>query len=127
GAGRGGAPALTPPAGGVHRRASRPSPAYHAFIRARIRTLSPTEPATEPDSSPFGGPATALASQDDAPGWLGAAARRLAWSDDRRAMLVVEVLASDEAEDLSDRKAARQCADPIIEHGRHQGVRRPPA
>src|SRR6185369_13982260 len=65
-------------------------PAYHAFIRARIRTLCPAEPAAEPDGSPFGGPATALASRDDASAWLGAAARRQAWSDDRRAMLVAE-------------------------------------
>jgi hypothetical protein len=104
---------------------SRSFPAYHAFIRARIRTLSPAEPAAEPDSSPFGGPAAALASQDDAPGWLGAAARRLAWSDDRRAMLVVEFLASDEAEDLSDRKAASRCADHIIAYGCDQDFGRP--
>jgi len=100
-------------------------PAYHAFIRARIRTLCPNEPVAEPDSSPFGGPATALASHDDAPAWLGAAARRLAWSDDRRAMLVVEFLASDEAEDLSDRKAASRCADHIISYGCNQDFGRP--
>ncbi len=104
---------------------SQSFPAYHAFIRARIRTLSPAEPAAEPDSSPFGGPAAALASQDDAPGWLGAAGRRLAWSDDRRAMLVVEFLASDEAEDLSDRKAASRCADHIIAYGCDQDFGRP--
>ncbi len=100
-------------------------PAYHAFIRARIRTLCPAEPTAEPDSSPFGGPATALASHDDAPGWLGAAARRQAWSDDRRAMLVVEFLASDEAEDLSDRTAASRCADHIIDYGCSQDFGRP--
>jgi hypothetical protein len=100
-------------------------PAYHAFIRARIRTLCPNEPVAEPDSSPFGGPATALASHDDVPAWLGAAARRLAWSDDRRAMLVVEFLASDEAEDLSDRKAASRCADHIIAYGCDQDFGRP--
>jgi hypothetical protein len=104
---------------------SQSFPAYHAFIRARIRTLSPTEPAAEPDSRPFGGPATALASHDDAPGWLGASARRLAWSEDRRAMLVVEFLASDEAEDLSDRKAASRCADHIIDYGCEQDFGRP--
>ncbi len=104
---------------------SQSFPAYHAFIRARIRTLSPTDPVTEPDQPPFGGPATALASHDDAPAWLGAAARRLAWSDDRRAMLVVEFLASDEAEDLSDRKAASRCADHIISYGCSQDFGRP--
>ena len=100
-------------------------PAYHAFIRARIRALSPTEPVTEPAGPPFGGSATALASQDDAPGWLGAEARRLAWSDDRQTMLVVEFLASDEAEDLSDRKAASRCADHIINYGCNQDFGRP--
>jgi hypothetical protein len=100
-------------------------PAYHAFIRARVRALSPTEPKAEPDRPPFGGPATALASHDDAPGWLGAAARLLAWSDDRRAMLVAEFLASDEAEDLSDRKAASRCADHIINYGCSQDFGRP--
>jgi hypothetical protein len=90
-------------------------PAYHAFIRARIRTLCPAEPAAEPDGSPFGGPATALASRDDAPGW----------SDDRRAMLVAEFLASDEAEDLSDRTAASRCADHIIDYGCGQDFGRP--
>jgi hypothetical protein len=104
---------------------SQSFPAYHAFIRARIRTLSPTDPVAEPDTPPFGGPATALASHDDAPGWIGAAARRLAWSDDRRAMLVVEFLASDEAEDLSDRKAASRCADHIIDYGCDQDFGRP--
>ena len=100
-------------------------PAYHAFIRARIRTLSPTDPVAEPARPPFGGPATALASHDDAPGWIGAAARRLAWSKDRRAMLVAEFLASDEAEDLSDRKAASRCADHIVDYGCDQDFGRP--
>ena len=104
---------------------SQSFPAYHAFIRARIRMLSPTEPATEPASPPFGGPAAALAGHDDASGWIGAAARRLAWSEDRRAMLVVEFLASDEAEDLSDRKAASRCADHIIDYGCDQDFGRP--
>jgi hypothetical protein len=104
---------------------SKSFPAYHAFIRARIRTLSPTDPVAEPDRTPFGGPATALAGHDDAPAWLGAEARQLAWSDDRRAMLVVEFLASDEAEDLSDRKAASRCADHIIAYGCDQDFGRP--
>jgi len=100
-------------------------PAYHAFIRARIRTLCPAEPPAEPDGSPFGGPATALASRDDASAWLGAAARRQAWSDERGAMLVAEFLASDEAEDLSDRTAASRCADHIIDYGCGQDFGRP--
>src|SRR5262249_60466803 len=99
--------------------------ACSVVMRASIRPLAPREPATGPDSPPFGGPATGLASRADAPGWLGAAARRLAWSDDRRAMLVVEFLASDEAEDLSDRKAASRCADHIIEYGCDQDFGRP--
>jgi hypothetical protein len=117
--------ALTATDTAVDPPVSESFPAYHAFIRARIRTLCPAEPAAEPGGSPFGGPATALASHDDAPGWLGAAARRQAWSDDRRAMLVVEFLASDEAEDLSDRKAASRCADHIIDYGCGQDFGRP--
>ena len=104
---------------------SKSFPAYHAFIRARIRTLPPADAAAEPASAPFGGPATALAGQDDGSGWIGAAARRQAWSDDRRAMLVVEFLASDDAEDLSDRKAASRCADHIIDYGCNQDFGRP--
>jgi len=91
-------------------------PGYHALIRARIRTLPPTEPPARP-AAPVGGPATALAGHEEASGWIGAAARRQAWSDDRRGMLVAEFLASDEAEDLSDRKAASRCADHIIDYG----------
>jgi hypothetical protein len=109
----------------VDPQVSRSFPAYHAFIRARIRTLPPSDAAAEPASAPFGGPATALAGQDDGSGWIGAAARRQAWSDDRRAMLVVEFLASDDAEDLSDRKAASRCADHIIDYGCDQDFGRP--
>ena len=75
-------------------------PAYHAFIRARVRTLPP-----------------ALRG--------GSAARRPAWRKDRRAMLVAEFLASDEAEDLSDREAASRCADHIVEYGCDQDFGRP--
>ena len=75
-------------------------PAYHAFIRARVRTLPP-----------------ALRG--------GSAARRQAWRKDRRAMLVAEFLASDEAEDLSDREAASRCADHIVEYGCDQDFGRP--
>jgi hypothetical protein len=109
----------------VDPQVSKSFPAYHAFIRARIRTLPPSDAAAEPASAPFGGPAAALAGQDDGSGWIGAAARRQAWSDDRRAMLVVEFLASDDAEDLSDRKAASRCADHIIDYGCDQDFGRP--
>ena len=40
-------------------------------------------------------------------------------------MLVAEFLASDEAEDLSDRKAASRCADHIIDYGCDQDFGRP--
>src|SRR6516165_2614110 len=99
-------------------------PGYHAFIRARIRTLPPTEPPARP-TAPAGGPASALAGHEEASGWIGAAARRQAWSDDRRGMLVAEFLASDEAEDLSDCKAASRCADHIIDYGCAQDFGRP--
>jgi hypothetical protein len=117
--------ALTATNTAVDPPVSKSFPAYHAFIRARIRTLPPAGAATEPPSTPFGGPASALASQHHGSGWIGAAARRQAWSDDRRAMLVVEFLASDEAEDLSDRKAASRCADHIIDYGCDQDFGRP--
>ncbi len=63
----------------------------HAFIRSRIRALPPTGGRT-------------------------ARAKR-AWSTERRALLAAEFLASDEAEDLSDRQAASRCADLIIDFG----------
>jgi len=75
-------------------------PAYHAFIRARVRTLPPAL---------RGGPGPL----------------RQAWRKDRRAMLVAEFLASDEAEDLSDREAASRCADHIVEYGCDQDFGRP--
>jgi hypothetical protein len=78
-------------------------PSYHAFIRARIRALPPYR----------------------APSLSSTAARRQAWSKDRRAMLAAEFLASDEAEDLSDRGAASHCADRIIDFGCDQDFGRP--
>jgi hypothetical protein len=75
-------------------------PAYHACIRARVRTLPPAPRA-------------------------GSAGRRQAWRKDRRAMLVAEFLASDEAEDLSDREAASRCTDHIVEYGCDQDFGRP--
>jgi hypothetical protein len=84
-------------------RVSESFPSYHAFIRARIRALPPYRmPA--PSST---------------------AARRQAWSKDRRAMLAAEFLASDEAEDLSDRGSASHCADRIIDYGCDQDFGRP--
>ena len=58
-------------------------------------------------------------------GWAGATARRHAWRKDRRAMLVAEFLASDEAEDLSDREAASRCADHIVDYGCDRDFGRP--
>jgi hypothetical protein len=47
------------------------------------------------------------------------------WSSDRRATLAAEFLASDEAEGLSDRKAASRCTDHIIGYGCDQDFGRP--
>src|SRR5215472_14082166 len=68
-------------------------PSYHAFIRARIRTLPPALPAGARSHSPASGAPVSTS-------------KRLHWRKDRRAMLVAEFLASDEAEDLSDRESA---------------------
>jgi hypothetical protein len=81
-------------------------PSYHAFIRARVRTLPPVLPKG----------AVALAGAPLPPA-MTAALRRQVWRRDRRAMLIAEFLASDEAEDLSDREAASRCADHIVEYG----------
>jgi hypothetical protein len=78
-------------------------PSYHAFIRARIRALPPYR---RPSGSATG-------------------PRRQAWSRDRRAMLAAEFLASDEAEDLSDRGSASHCADRIIDYGCDKDFGRP--
>ena len=79
-------------------------PSYHAFIRARIRALPPYHGR---------GGATA------------AGPRRQNWSRDRRAMLAAEFLASDEAENLSDRSSASHCADRIIDYGCDRDYGRP--
>jgi hypothetical protein len=76
---------------------------YHAFIRARIRALPPQAGHSLSGTGP----------------------RRQAWSKDRRAMLAAEFLASDEAEDLSDRGAASHCADRIIDYGCDRDFGRP--
>ena len=78
-------------------------PSYHAFIRARIRALPP-----------YRGRSLAATGE-----------RRHAWSRDRRAMLAAEFLASDEAEDLSDRGSASHCADRIIDYGCDKDFGRP--
>ena len=89
-------------------------PSYHAFIRARIRTLPPVLPAgTQARTAVPAAPA------------VNAAARRALWRKDRRAMLVAEFLASDQAEDLSDRQAASRCTDHIVEYGCDRDFGRP--
>jgi hypothetical protein len=89
-------------------------PSYHAFIRARIRTLPPVLPA-----------GTQARTEVPAAPAVNATARRALWRKDRRAMLVAEFLASDQAEDLSDRQAASRCADHIVEYGCDRDFGRP--
>jgi hypothetical protein len=89
-------------AGGAWAGVSESFPSYHAFIRARVRALPP-----------FRGRLSSTGP------------RRQAWSRDRRAMLAAEFLASDEAEDLSDRGAASHCADRIIDYGCDRDFGRP--
>ena len=72
---------------------------YHAFIRACIRALPPTA-------------------------GRGLRTRR-PWSRERRALIAAEFLASDEAEDLSDRQAASRVVDRIIDYGCDQDSGRP--
>jgi hypothetical protein len=98
---------------------------YHAFIRSRIRALPPPDRPAAEAVLPFGGPAARLATAEPESAWAGAEARRQAWSSDRRAMLIAEFLASDEAEDLSDRRAASKCADHIVSYGCEQDFGRP--
>ena len=87
-------------------------PSYHAFIRARIRALPPFR-------------ARSLSASLSTTGPLNVTGRRQAWSKDRRAMLAAEFLASDEAEDLSDRGSASHCADRIIDYGCDKDFGRP--
>jgi hypothetical protein len=119
-------------------------PSYHAFIRARVRTLPPTQSgrgargaAGQPDMWLMASPVDLGSALQ--PGNTGqpspvvpntvlpntAGARRPVWRKDRRAMLVAEFLASDEAEDLSDREAASRCADHIVEYGCDRDFGRP--
>jgi hypothetical protein len=94
-------------------------PSYHAFIRARVRTLPPTQSAARRAKLEGTGQPVIT----EAGTIIGA--RRQIWRKDRRAMLVAEFLASDEAEDLSDREAASRCADHIVEYGCDQDFGRP--
>jgi hypothetical protein len=89
--------------GATHSAVSESFPSYHAFIRARIRALPP-----------YRGRSLSATG-----------ARRQLWSRDRRAMLAAEFLASDEAEDLSDRGSASHCADRIIDYGCDRDFGRP--
>jgi hypothetical protein len=89
-------------------------PSYHAFIRARVRTLPPGRPAAAASL-----PALTAEVAVAVPG------RRRPWRKDQRAALVARFLASDEAEDLSDRQAASRCADHIVEYGCDQDFGRP--
>ena len=95
-------------------------PSYHAFIRARVRTLPP---ALASGSARVAG--AAIAAGDRVAPAITAGARRQLWRKDRRAMLVAEFLASDQAEDLSDRESASRCADHIVEYGCEQDFGRP--
>jgi hypothetical protein len=104
-------------------------PSYHAFIRARIRALPPRGGETAKNSPERFPPGltlerTAGAGTSAGAGATGRASRR-PWSADRRAMLVAEFLASDEAEDLSDRTSASRCADHIVGYGCDRDFGRP--
>ncbi len=123
--------------GAANPPVSESFPAYHAFIRSRVHTLPPASTVRPGATAPAGQPAAAQptaassaappsaappsAAQPPAAGPAGrsplTAGRRPVWRKDRRAMLVAEFLASDEAEDLSDRQAASRCADHIVEYG----------
>ena len=97
-------------------------PSYHAFIRARVRTLPPVLPKGRPALVPAQATAPSTGGQTPA---VAAITRRQVWRKDRRAMLAAEFLASDEAEDLSDREAASRCADHIVEYGCDRDFGRP--
>lgn len=62
---------------------------YHAFVRARVDILPPGGRLPQPP----------------------------VYGRDRRATIAARFLASDEAEDLSDRSAASRCVDRIIDYG----------
>jgi hypothetical protein len=93
-------------------------PSYHAFIRARIRTLPPAHGGMTRVRQAY---SNSLQAAGIGPG----ASKRPTWRRDRRAMLVAEFLASDEAEDLSDLSAASRCTDYIVDYGCDQDFSRP--
>ena len=96
---------------------------YHAFIRARIRTLPP---APARGASRSGGARGGSARGTGSFAAISVAGRpKRGWTRERRALLAAEFLASDEAEDLSDRNAASRCADRIIDFGCDQDFGRP--
>jgi hypothetical protein len=92
-------------------------PSYHAFIRARVRTLPPTRPA-----APSAGPAIQPLPAGTA---VAVPGRRQLWRKDQRAALVAKFLASDDAEEVSDRQAASRCADHIVDYGCDRDFGRP--
>ncbi|HEY3733183.1 MAG TPA: hypothetical protein VGL63_04640 [Streptosporangiaceae bacterium] len=108
-------------------------PSYHAFIRTRVRTLPPRGEGGEEGAGSLleskgeaaGGTAGQAGRGDRAGRDRGDRAGRRPWSADRRAMLVAEFLASDEAEDLSDRRSASRCADHIVAYGCDRDFGRP--
>jgi hypothetical protein len=115
-------------------------PSYHAFIRARVHTLPPTQAGKGPagdgrsgdgrsgDGRSGDGRSGGRRRQDgrgqDGRG-RGTPARKQPWRRDRRAALAAGFLASDEAEDLSDREAASRCADHIVNYGCDRDFGRP--
>ncbi|MEV5710858.1 hypothetical protein [Actinoallomurus sp. NPDC052274] len=70
---------------------------YHAFVRARVRALPPGGRSPVPP----------------------------VYGHDRRATMAAQFLASDEAEELSDRSAASRCVDRIIDYGCDRDFGRP--
>jgi hypothetical protein len=70
---------------------------YHAFVRARVRALPPGIGRPQPPT----------------------------YGRDRRATMAARFLASDEAEELSDRSAASHCVDIIIDYGCARDFGRP--
>ncbi|HUJ05429.1 MAG TPA: hypothetical protein VLX31_04875 [Streptosporangiaceae bacterium] len=103
---------------------ARSFPSYHAFIRARIRTLPPAHAAKPGSSGRSGHSGHSGGRALTAPIGPGAS-RHQSWRPDRRAMLVAEFLASDEAEDLSDISAASRCTDHIVDYGCDRDFGRP--
>jgi hypothetical protein len=98
---------------------------YHAFIRARIRALPPRAQAGKTFSAERPQADAGDRAGQGVPASTTGRASRRPWSAERRAVLVAEFLASDEAEDLSDRKSASQCADHIVAYGCDRDFGRP--